>query len=154
MVDLDHFKSINDQWGHEAGNEALKTVAGVFRQQLRQSDIICRYGGEEFAILLPQTPLTIAVKVADRVRGKIEQTLVIFEDSEFSITASLGAGVYQQANEYTEDGFVDHVDQWLYQAKQQGRNQVCHVDFDSLKPRTAVSLEERAALFSRRKEDD
>ncbi len=153
LVDLDHFKSINDRWGHEAGNQTLKTIASLFRLELRQSDIICRYGGEEFTILLPQTALPIAVKVAERLRLSIAHTQIEFEDQVFNLTASFGAGVYQQANEYTEDGFVDTVDQYLYQAKEQGRNQVCHLDFDKLKPLTAVSTDEKAALLKRRKDD-
>ncbi len=153
MVDLDHFKSINDNWGHEAGNIALKTAAAVFRKELRQSDIVCRYGGEEFTILLPQTPLPIAVNVAERIRLTLQRTPVEYEDQAFNLTASFGVGVYQVANEYTEKSFVDMVDQYMYQAKQQGRNRVCHLDFDKLKSPTAVSAEEKSALFRRRKDD-
>jgi len=153
LIDLDHFKSINDRWGHEAGNQTLKTVATLFKHELRQEDIICRYGGEEFTIILPQTALPVAVKVAERLRLSIERTQIEFEGQVFNLTASFGAGVYQQANEYTEEAFIDAVDQFLYQAKAQGRNQVSHPDFASLKPLTAVSSDERAALLKRRKSE-
>ena len=150
MIDIDHFKSVNDQWGHEAGNLALKTAARIFKQELRQFDIVCRYGGEEFALILPQTALPIAVNVAERVRLCLEQTPVEFDGNEIRLTASFGVGIYQQENDFTQESFVDFVDQFMYQAKQQGRNQVCHPDYSTLKPRTAVSTDEKSALFSRR----
>lgn len=153
MIDLDHFKSVNDKWGHEAGNLALKTAARVFKQELRQFDIVCRYGGEEFALILPQTALPIAVNVAERVRLCLEKTPVDFEGTIFKLTASFGVGIYQQENDFTRESFVDEVDQFMYQAKLQGRNQVCHPDYSTLKPRTAVSADERSALFKRRKDD-
>lgn len=153
LIDLDHFKSVNDKWGHEAGNLALQTVAKVFKQELRQSDIICRYGGEEFTIILPQCPLPIAVSVAERLRLSIEKAVVEYEDSNFRLTASFGVGLYQQVNEFTAESFVSAVDQHLYRAKQQGRNQVCHPDFVTLKPPTAVTSDEKAALFNRREGD-
>lgn len=153
MIDLDHFKGVNDKWGHEIGNLALKTAAGVFKKQLRQFDIVCRYGGEEFALILPQTALPIAVNVAERVRLRLESMPIEFDDRMIKITASFGVGIYQQENDYTPDTFVDAVDQFLYQAKQQGRNQVCHPDYSTLKPRTSVTADEKAALFKRRKDD-
>lgn len=153
MADLDFFKAVNDKWGHEAGNLALQTAAGVFSRELRQSDIICRYGGEEFAFILPQTPLPIAVNVAERVRLSLERTPVEFKTGSFQLTASFGVGVYQQANDHTAESFVDAVDQLLYQAKQQGRNQVCHTDYTLISKQTAVSMDEKEALFNRRKED-
>lgn len=153
MIDIDHFKSVNDQWGHEAGNLALKTAARIFKQELRQFDIVCRYGGEEFALILPQTALPIAVNVAERVRLCLEQTPVEFDGNEIRLTASFGVGIYQQENDFTQESFVDFVDQFMYLAKQQGRNQVCHPDYATLKPRTAVSTDEKSALFSRRNKE-
>lgn len=151
MTDLDFFKAVNDKWGHEAGNLALQTAAGVFSRELRQSDIICRYGGEEFTFILPQTPLPIAVNVAERVRLSIERTPVDSKEGSFHLTASFGVGVYQKTNEFTGESFVDAVDQLLYQAKEQGRNRVCHTDYALISKQTAVSTNEKAALFKRRK---
>lgn len=151
MIDLDHFKSVNDKYGHEAGNLALKTAAGVFKQELRLFDIVCRYGGEEFALILPQTALPIAVNVAERVRICLEKTPVKFEGSEIKLTASFGVGIYQHETDFTQTSFVESVDQLMYKAKQQGRNQVCHPDYATIKPRVAVSVEEKSALYKRRK---
>lgn len=148
MVDLDFFKKVNDEWGHEGGNRALQLTASIFRQELRAFDISCRYGGEEFALILPQTALPMAVRVAERVRLAIQNTPVDFADKQFRITASMGVGVYQIHDNLSFEGFVDSADQYLYQAKQNGRNQVCFPDFASIKAPTAVSSEEKAALFS------
>ncbi len=155
MVDLDLFKQVNDRWGHEGGNKALQLAANVFRQELRVVDIVCRYGGEEFVLILPQTSLPMAVKVAQRVRATLQRSAVEFADTSFNITASLGVALYQAHDQQSFETFVDSADQYLYQAKQQGRNQVCHADFAAVKPVTSVSQEERAALFARaRPEDD
>lgn len=153
MVDLDLFKQVNDRWGHEGGNRALQLAANVFRQELRVVDIVCRYGGEEFVLILPQTSLPMAVKVAQRVRATLQQSPVEFADSCFNITASLGVALYQAHDNQSFEAFVDHADQYLYQAKQNGRNQVCHADFASVRPLTSVSQEERAALFAKPEAD-
>ncbi len=153
MIDLDLFKQVNDRWGHEGGNKALQLAASVFRQELRVVDIICRYGGEEFALILPQTSLAMAVRVAHRVRLTLQQTPVAFADNWFNITASLGVAVYQADESQSFEAFVDSADQYLYQAKQQGRNQVCHPDITLAKPATAVSTEEKAALFANSEQD-
>ncbi len=147
MIDLDFFKAINDEWGHEGGNQALISAARVFRQAVRLSDIVCRYGGEEFAIILPQTTLPTAVNVAERVRQWLQQTVVEFDGQQFTISASFGVGVFIKAQAMTPEAFIDAVDQYLYQAKQRGRNRVAHADFDSVPSETAVSAAEKAALF-------
>jgi diguanylate cyclase (GGDEF)-like protein len=152
MIDLDHFKQVNDEHGHEAGNQALKTAASVFKQELRLFDIVCRYGGEEFALILPQTPLRIAVNVAERVRGCLEKTPVVLGDREIRLTASFGVSIYQDEREFTQNTFVESVDHLMYQAKQQGRNQVCHPDFATLKPLVTVTAEEKSELYKRRKD--
>lgn len=153
MIDLDYFKAVNDKWGHEGGNVALQTAADIFREQVRQSDIVCRYGGEEFTLILPETTLPIAVNVAQRIRERVQDTPVRFEGSEFNMTASFGVSIYRQTNDYTEEAFVDSADSFLYLAKQLGRNQVCHPDYDLLRPDTEVSGAEKAALFGTSGED-
>lgn len=152
MIDLDHFKQVNDEYGHEAGNLALKMAASVFKQELRLFDIVCRYGGEEFALILPQTGLHIAVNVAERVRLCLEKTPVVFENKEIRLTASFGVGIYQYGGELTQKSFIESVDQFMYQAKHQGRNQVCHPDFSTLKPRVTVTADEKSELYKRRKD--
>ncbi len=153
MIDLDFFKAINDERGHEAGNQALKVAATVFQQAIRLSDVVCRYGGEEFVIILPQTGLPTAVNVAERVRLWLEQSVVEFEGETFGLTASFGVGVFSTENEISLDSFVGSVDQYLYQAKEQGRNQVCHADFSTIKRETSVSAEEKSALFTHTSDD-
>jgi two-component system cell cycle response regulator len=148
IIDLDHFKRVNDERGHEAGNAALKAAANVFRGELRQLDIVCRYGGEEFTVILPQTTLPVAVNVAERLRIALENTAIRFKDMEFNVTASFGVAIYQSGSDLDAKTLVDSADQNLYRAKQQGRNQVCHPDLTSLKPSTEVSSEEKSALFS------
>ena len=151
IVDLDHFKTVNDERGHEAGNAALKAAATVFREELRQFDIISRYGGEEFTLILPQTGLPIAVNVAERIRVCLERTPIRYDGDEFNVTASFGVSIFQQGSDMSAKAFVDSADKFLYQAKEAGRNRVCHEDFSAIKPETAVSREEKSALFSRRK---
>jgi diguanylate cyclase (GGDEF)-like protein len=148
MVDLDLFKQVNDRWGHEGGNKALQLAASVFRQELRAFDVICRYGGEEFALILPNTVLDMAIKVAERVRHVLQHTPVKFLDNDFNITASLGIAVHQANDSQDMKMFVDQADQYLYQAKENGRNQVCFPDLATAKPATSVTAEERAALFA------
>jgi diguanylate cyclase (GGDEF)-like protein len=153
MIDLDLFKQVNDRWGHEGGNKALQLAASLFKQELRAVDVVCRYGGEEFALILPQTTLPMAVRVAQRVRLTLQQTPVAFADNWFNITASLGVAVYQANDSQSFEAFVDTADQYLYEAKQKGRNQVCHPDFTPAKQATSVSMEEKAALFANPEQD-
>lgn len=146
MVDLDHFKQINDTWGHEVGNIALKQAVRILQQQVRIVDTVCRYGGEEFVVILPDTRLRQAVGVAERIRAAIEAAPVVLDEGEFNFTASLGVEVYMSGDAVSLEDFMERVDQLLYQAKEQGRNQVCHRDFDEVESSTEVSREERDAL--------
>lgn len=147
IVDLDFFKRVNDQYGHEAGNSALVATADILRASLRSFDIICRYGGEEFAIILPHTALHLAVQVAERVRASIEAAEVEFGDLRFTITASLGVNFFQPDDRLEPRQFMDQTDRFLYQAKTQGRNRVCHPDVEDIAASTEVSSDEKAALF-------
>lgn len=146
MFDIDHFKRVNDTWGHEVGNIALKQAARILRQQTRMVDIVCRYGGEEFVVILPDTQLRQAVHVAERIRRTIEQTAVKLDQGEFHFTASMGVEVYQAQDSLEEEAFVEAADKLLYQAKESGRNRVAHRDFTEVESQTSVSKEERDAL--------
>jgi diguanylate cyclase (GGDEF)-like protein len=146
MVDLDYFKKFNDRWGHEAGNQALIAAARAIKHTVRQLDIPCRYGGEEFAIILPSTELRTAVQVAERIRSAIESVVVMVDGSELSLTASLGVDVYNAFHEESPENFVRRTDSFLYQAKEKGRNQVSHGYSDDVTSHVAVSSEERDAL--------
>lgn len=119
MVDLDHFKNINDTYGHLAGDDVLKEV-GKLLNQLRTSDISGRYGGEEFAVLLPNSNLEESLLVAERLRQKIEDTQ--FGDVN---GCTISIGVAPLKNSYCDAyKWLDHADQALYQAKEEGRNRV------------------------------
>lgn len=146
MVDLDHFKNINDTWGHEVGNIALKQAAAILLKQVRMIDIACRYGGEEFVIILPDTALRQAVHVAERIRLAIAETPVVFSEGEFNFTASMGVDVYSSQAPLSAEQFMESVDKLLYQAKAEGRNRICHRDFAEVESATSVSQEEKDAL--------
>lgn len=130
MCDLDHFKDINDLHGHQAGNEVLKHVAGLIKKTIRRLDIPCRYGGEEFALILPDTELRQGVRFANRLRLIIENSPVQAGDLYLGIEASFGVDIYSRGDQLTEKEFVEQVDNYLYTAKQEGRNRVCHAPFD------------------------
>ena len=145
MLDLDHFKRVNDDWGHEVGNRALKSTAAILKASARKLDIPCRYGGEEFALILPGTPLLAAIEVAERVRSAIEAAPLKIDGKELKISASLGVDIYRADMLLGVDEFIHLADGYLYQAKQHGRNRVAH---PALQETTSVTADERAALFS------
>lgn len=147
LIDLDHFKLINDTHGHEIGNIVLKQVATILLSEVRTTDVVCRYGGEEFAIIFPETHLNLAVKVADRIREKIAFTPVESTAGDINVTASMGASVYIKASILSIEEFIDSVDKFLYEAKQSGRNCICHIDYSDLRSVTEVGFDERAMLF-------
>jgi len=146
MVDLDHFKRINDDYGHEAGNLVLKTVARLIGQATRQLDIQCRYGGEEFAIILPTTGILLASQVAERLRLMIEAQLIELDKESIQVTASIGLAECSQPGQHTAGSLIEEADQNLYRAKAEGRNQV---RFTTRSPDEghAVSHEEKDALL-------
>lgn len=121
MIDIDHFKQINDTLGHERGDEALKDISARVRQRLRQTDVFARWGGEEFLILAVETTLQQAVTLA-------ETLLTALRDASLagigSVTASFGVACYRSGE--TPDQWLKRVDDLMYQAKSEGRNRVCH----------------------------
>ncbi len=121
MVDIDHFKRLNDEFGHLIGDEVLRQVSSIFHQQLRKIDVVCRYGGEEFAILLSQTNPVHALTVAEKLRAMVEEWQ--FPGVPRPVTISAGAASYPD-NGTTRDELVKAADAGLYAAKQAGRNQV------------------------------
>jgi diguanylate cyclase (GGDEF)-like protein len=145
MLDIDHFKKVNDQWGHENGNHALKHIADILRQSVRRLDIPCRYGGEEFVIILPDTSLSDSVPVARRIRRQIAASPLLLDAGELFLTASLGIANYTGQGRTTPEELVKVADQYLYQAKERGRNCVCHAPLPMI---DIVSREEREALNS------
>ncbi len=148
LLDIDHFKKFNDQWGHEIGNQALVHVADITKVAVRKLDFACRFGGEEFVILLPNTDLRQAVNVAERLREMIATTqLKISEQESVAITASLGVDEFNSRHSESCEAFIHKVDTWLYQAKHKGRNQVACPELDIRNRVDQVSQEEKNALF-------
>jgi diguanylate cyclase (GGDEF)-like protein len=125
LFDIDHFKRFNDTWGHEAGDLVLKSVADVIRQNVRGSDIACRYGGEEFIIVLPEATRTVAVQRSETIRRDIERMEVSLGEKPLDrVTASFGVALYPTHADNAE-ALVRAADDALYQAKENGRNRVC-----------------------------
>jgi two-component system cell cycle response regulator len=147
MVDLDHFKRVNDTYGHQAGDEALRWASHVWRQNLRRIDILCRYGGEEFAIILPGTRLTAAVRAAKRLQVALEKSPVKLPGRDVPLTASFGVDTYLHTEELTVRAFIRRTDRYLLEAKIKGRNQVCCRKPEKAKETLEVSIDERAALY-------
>jgi len=121
MFDLDHFKEINDRYGHLCGDAILATVGAKMRDVLRGSDLKCRYGGEEFLVLLPETPLEGAKRVADTMRRELADMQVAWKDETLTITASFGVTV-AMPSEIDSQALISRADAALYRAKDQGRN--------------------------------
>lgn len=127
MADIDRFKRVNDTYGHGAGDQVLKFVASLARAELREMDVIGRYGGEEFIILMPETGLEGARSLAERFRKRIEETVINVEQAAISITISLGVSVLQEGCE-TFTALIEAGDKALYEAKAAGRNRAVCVD--------------------------
>lgn len=137
MVDVDHFKQFNDQHGHNAGDQALKCIAEALQLYVRPTDTAIRYGGEEFIILLPQTLLSEAQMIADRVRSGVAKTVIATGNHEFPpVTISIGLA-YLQENDLQSD-LVAAADEALYLAKTQGRNRVCINDREHVYPLASI----------------
>lgn len=126
LFDLDHFKQVNDNYGHLGGDEVLRSISQRVGGMLRTTDIIGRYGGEEFAIMLPSTSLEDARILAERVRLATEETPVFFQNREIKVSISMGVSEFRPDLPNHEQ-LIDEADQALYASKQGGRNRVsCH----------------------------
>ncbi|MBR9910969.1 MAG: GGDEF domain-containing protein [Gammaproteobacteria bacterium] len=146
MLDLDHFKAVNDTYGHEIGNQVLAHIAQLLQKTTRKLDIPCRYGGEEFAVILPSTDLLTSSQVAERLRYLIETSPLPLEQGNIQLSASLGVDVYTHGRRQTLEEFVQRVDALLYQAKRSGRNRVCAGQRHELEQAVTVSTAEKDAL--------
>ena len=120
IMDVDHFKQVNDNYGHTAGDDVLRTTAQLLTRELRHGDVIARYGGEEFLILLPMTELASAQLLVERLRSIIEKQTHILDGNRVTVTASFG--ITQFYSQDTADKMIDRADKALYQAKMAGRN--------------------------------
>ncbi|MFH2065181.1 MAG: diguanylate cyclase [Pseudomonadota bacterium] len=121
MMDIDFFKKINDTYGHQTGDEALKALVACCRPILRESDLLARFGGEEFCLLLPETGIHQAGQLAERLRGSMENLRMCEGDREFGFTVSMGVAEVQKIEE-SIDAAIKRADGALYEAKTGGRN--------------------------------
>ena len=126
FIDIDHFKKINDTYGHLAGDEVLKQIAAVIQQSVRGSDVVARYGGEEFVVLVPETDLDVVSMLSERIRKTIEHTRIEVDANRIPVTASVGAAIGKSRNPHQSfcKNLIAAADRVLYQSKQRGRNQV------------------------------
>lgn len=122
MLDIDHFKQVNDSHGHECGDAVLQGLGAILRGQQRRHDIACRYGGEEFIVLLPETLLDAAFLVAEGMRKRVSNHVFRYKELRLSISISLGVAGALEHNPSNEDEFINLADQALYRAKAEGRN--------------------------------
>jgi diguanylate cyclase (GGDEF)-like protein len=123
IADIDYFKKVNDTYGHEAGDQCLMAVAQLFAISCRGSDIACRYGGEEFLLVLPNTSNQTALQRAEEIREKCADLNVVYNDKTIRFTISLGVSAYPVDGEEHEE-IIIKADNALYQSKQNGRNRV------------------------------
>jgi len=123
LIDLDHFKQINDRYGHAAGDAVLKLFADVTNSVARRSDIVGRVGGEEFAIVLPSTTAVEALEFSERLHTAINKAVLTFKDKAIKYTASIGLTEFDTDSEDSIDDLLARADLALYQAKHSGRNQ-------------------------------
>ncbi len=126
MIDIDHFKKINDNYGHKAGDLVLMETSLKMKKSLRTSDIIGRVGGEEFSVLLPETEIKSALNIAERIRIRVEESVVIYDSEELSVTVSIGA-TQSSPGDLTIDDIFIRADTAMYNAKKEGRNKVWSV---------------------------
>ena len=121
VIDIDYFKKINDTWGHNIGDHAIKLVGDLLKQSIRRTDIAARYGGEEFALILPNTDLHQAYKFAEKIRLRIEEMVIETENESIDLTASFGVATYNTSMNEVGD-LLNAADIALYSAKRAGRN--------------------------------
>lgn len=147
LLDVDHFKKFNDTYGHIVGDRVLIHLASIIKSAIRQIDVPCRYGGEEFGIILPSSPLLVGIQVAERIRKMICDTPLIHGNYELSITVSAGVAAFTDRQDDSVDNFIANTDKQLYMAKEKGRNQVHH-STEKTTNRGEVTPGEKEALFN------
>jgi two-component system cell cycle response regulator len=145
MLDIDHFKRVNDRYGHTAGDEVLREVAAVIRESTRSEDLVARYGGEEFVISLPVSGQGLAIERAENIRRDLAARRIVARDDELHVTASVGLSFAPPGRWLTVAGLILAADQALYQAKAGGRNRVVAASY---LVQTASKETDSVVLFS------
>ena len=124
VLDIDHFKQVNDSYGHDAGDQILKSFASRVRHTIRASDMVCRLGGEEFAVVMPETSMEIGAKIAERVRSVIESDLFTYAPERAPLRVTVSIGLASRDGTSSAEPLMRRADVALYQSKQAGRNRV------------------------------
>jgi diguanylate cyclase (GGDEF)-like protein len=125
MIDVDHFKAVNDSHGHDVGDAVLREVSARLRGSVRDTDVVARYGGEEFVVLLPSTQLAGALVVAERIRKSVATRRIETPRARLEITASIGLALYPSRGVSSKDQLLRAADAALYRAKEEGRDRIC-----------------------------
>ena len=124
MFDIDFFKRINDQFGHLAGDHALRELARICQERIRRDETFARYGGEEFTVVLPETAIDGALSLAEDLRARAETNEFVFQNEKIPLTISLGCAQLENSDKTAVD-LIQRADAKLYDAKHGGRNRVC-----------------------------
>jgi diguanylate cyclase (GGDEF)-like protein len=125
MIDIDHFKQFNDEYGHDLGDIVLREVAARIGRAVREIDVVARYGGEEFLLVLPNTHFAGALTVADRVWRSVGHKPVVANDRKHKVTVSVGVSLYPSRDIKSKDQLLKSADEALYRAKNEGRDRIC-----------------------------
>ena len=133
MIDIDHFKAVNDHYGHLQGDFVIQTIGAIIKEEIREIDIPARYGGEEFIVLLPETDARGTIAVAERLRKRTEnenftRSQVIRDTQQLHITVSIGVAVFPETNIIHPNDLINTADDALYKAKKEGRNRTVFAD--------------------------
>jgi two-component system cell cycle response regulator len=151
MVDIDHFKRVNDSYGHPAGDQVIRAVAQCLSACVRPMDTVSRFGGEEFAIILPSCQSVFGAQVAERIRERVAATPVVLDSGEMlHFTVSIGGAYAPQWLRFTAAAWIERADEQLYRAKAEGRDRVCLEP----QPDSVVSAEEKSLLFGLSPDDE
>ena len=122
MLDIDHFKQVNDTYGHASGDKVLQAIAELSKRTLRKQDTIGRYGGEEFAVILPETDISRAMEVAERLRVAIASCPIDISQGTVDLTVSIGVAALDTDGNMAVESLLDRADKALYAAKREGRD--------------------------------
>ncbi len=125
MIDIDHFKKVNDTFGHTEGDKVLREISGLLKTSVRKKDTVARYGGEEFILILPEAGIEESFMIAERIRRLVENTPFEVGHARINLTVSSGISNFPSHRARSKEELVKMADQALYDAKRGGRNQVC-----------------------------
>ena len=125
LVDIDHFKKVNDTFGHSDGDQVLVKIGSLLKSSVRKKDTVARYGGEEFIVMLPEANLEVASMIAERIRRLVESTPFDLGAARLNVSVSLGIANFPVHGARSKDELIRMADQALYDAKREGRNRVC-----------------------------